>query len=94
MENWYEKDLLKDLLDELGFKVLKDDGQYGKAIDKRTNGMTVLHWNREGNSITYFGDKLEDNMVFTIGKDGGTRYVFNGYVFTEEDLRKVLSLTW
>tara|TARA_R110000772_G_scaffold43995_5_gene101263 strand:- start:4256 stop:4525 length:270 start_codon:yes stop_codon:yes gene_type:complete len=89
MEDW----LTEDLLDELGFKVEKDDGKYGKAICKRS-GMTVIEWNREGHSCTYFGDPLTDNISLGIGKDGGTRYAFNGYVYNEEDFRKVLSLTW
>ena len=67
---------------------------YGRAIDKRTNGMTVLEWNNEGPSCTYFGDPLEDSVYLSIGKDGDTRKVFNGYVFTKEDVEFLLSRTW
>lgn len=91
------KDFITDeLLLELGFKKVKAVGepQYGKAIDIKTNGMTVLTWNTEGHSCTYFGEKLEANISLGIGKDGGTRTTFNGYVFNEDDLRKVLKLTW
>lgn len=90
------------LLEELGFKLTsykqnkyKDgDHFYGKAVDKRTNGMTVLSWNTQGASCTYFGDKLEPNIYLRIGKDGDTRAAFSGYVFNEQDFRKVISLTW
>jgi len=67
---------------------------YGRAIDKRTNGMTVLTWMNEGASCTYFGEPLESNVYLGIGKDGDTRKAFNGYVFTQDDVRKLLSLTW
>jgi len=89
-----------EFLEEIGFirvnlplSKFSVPGQYGKAIDKRTNGMTVLNWNNEGASCTYFGDKLDSNVSLGIGKDGGTRTVFNGYVFNQNDVKKLLSLT-
>jgi hypothetical protein len=68
---------------------------YGRAIDKRSNGMTVLTWNTEGPDIDYFGEPIEEGSVyFGVGKDGGTRTAFNGYVFNQDDVRRVLKLTW
>ena len=87
------------LLDELGFKITSyeqnsGDHFYGKAVDKRTGGMTVLSWSTRGASCTYFGDRLEPNISLRVGKDGDTRAAFSGYVFNEQDFRKVISLTW
>lgn len=65
---------------------------YGEAKDR--TGMTVLTWCEDGYSCTYFGEKLEPNTSLGVGKDGGTRYAFNGYVFTQDDVRKILKLTW
>lgn len=56
--------------------------------------MTVLEWNNDGPSSTYFGEPLEDNVYLSIGKDGNTRKVFNGYVFSQEDVKFLLSRTW
>ena len=81
-------------MDSIGFTITKDDGQYGKAIHTKTSGMTVINWNREGHSCTYFGERLDDNVSVTIYKDGGTRTAFAGYVFTKEDLLTTLKLTW
>lgn len=64
---------------------------YGRAIDKRTNGMTVLQWNDEGQRTSYFGEKIPDNTIFLIGKDGGTRTVFNGYVYDVDDVKFILA---
>lgn len=64
---------------------------YGKAKDR--TGMTIIEWNEEGHSCTYFGEKLEPNTSVGILKDGGTRHAFNGYVYTQDDFRKILSLT-
>ena len=85
-----------EFLEEIGFKRVKIDSpeNYGKAIDKRTNGMTVLTWNTEGHSVTYFGEPLEENTALGIGKDAGTRKAFNGYVFTQEDVKRLLQLTY
>lgn len=86
-----------ELLDELGFKIVKNpdlNRGYGKAVDKKTGWMTMLYWNCEGCSCTYFGDKLEDNIGLSIRKDNDTRNAFNGYIYTVEDLKKVISLTW
>jgi hypothetical protein len=83
----------KDFLNSIGFEVVKDDGQYGEAHSKRAKGMTVINWNREGASCTYFGDKLEKNSFVGIKKDGGTRTVFNGYVFDRSQLELIIRLT-
>lgn len=89
MEDIFEK----NFLNEIGYKVIKDDGQYGKAHEIATNGMTVLEWNREGHGCTYFGTKLEPNASFSIRKDGNTRTAFNGYVFNQEQVRLLIQLT-
>lgn len=85
----------KDFLKTIGFKVIKDDGQYGEAHCIRANGMTQLNWNRKGHSCTYFGDKLDPNVSvgLTIKKDGGSRTAFNGYVFDREQLELMIKLT-
>lgn len=84
-----------DFLKEIGFERVPTSGepQYGKAIEIKTNGMTVLKWNTQGHSCTYFGDKLESNVAFGIRKDGDTRDAFNGYVFNREQVKLLLSLT-
>lgn len=100
------KDFVKEVLEDPqtfgNFKVISyqpsrygkpnDDVWYGKAQDR--TGMTVIHWCTDGHGVTYFGDKLEKNITVNIGKDGDTRTAFNGYCFSKEDFKKVLSLTW
>lgn len=83
-----------EFLEEIGFNLVSFADGYGKAIDKRTNGMTVLSWNCEGHSCTYFGEKLESNISFGIRKDGDTRFAFNGYIFNQDDVRRLLKMTW
>ncbi len=83
----------KDYLKSIGFNVTKDNGQYGEAKCIRANGMTVIQWNREGHSCTYFGDKLEKNVSVGIKKDGGTRTAFSGYVYSREQLELIINLT-
>lgn len=78
----------------IGFKVTKDDGTYGEAKCIRTNGMTTINWNREGHSMTYFGDKLNKNVSVGIKKDAGTRTAFSGYIYSREQLELILNLTW
>lgn len=88
-----------EFLKEIGFNLIKEEKSeyspyqiYGQAKDR--TGMTIIYWNEQGAGCTYFGEKLEENNYFLIEKDGGTRTVFNGYVFNQEDVKKVLSLTW
>ncbi len=66
---------------------------YGRAVSNHPKGMTVLQWNNAGYNCTYLGDALEDNISLTIYKDGGTRTVFNGYVFNKEQVLLLLKLT-
>lgn len=87
-----------EFLNDIGFTLIEKKKSkykhypiYGKAKDR--TGMTIIQWCDEGNSCTYFGNKLELTSV-SISKDGDTRPVFNGYVYTQDDLRKILSLTW
>ncbi len=99
LDKWYKPiyeriSLSKTFMKELGFKTIKDDGIYGQAKDIRTNGMTVIEWNREGRTCTYFGDKLNPNIALSIKKDGGTRNAFNGYIFNERELKDLLIRTW
>lgn len=93
----FTEEFLKEIgfqLQEMPLSQFSEPGQYGQAIDTRTNGMTRINWNNEGASCTYFGEPLESNAHFGIYKDGGTRTVFNGYVYSQDDVRKILSLTW
>jgi len=99
LNDWYEPvyktiSLSKEFMSKVGFKTTSDDGVYGEAICVRTNGMTVINWNREGRNCTYFGEKLEPNIAVTIKKDGGTRTAFNGYIFREDQLGDLLKMTW
>ena len=87
-------------LKEIGFKLISRKNsefnpfqEYGKAVDVRTNGITTIYWNNGGHSCTYFGDKLEENTSFCVKKDADTRTAFNGYVFNEEDVKRILTLT-
>jgi hypothetical protein len=70
----------------------KPNKPYGCAVDKI--GMTHIYWNEEGNSCTYSGKKLEPNVSMSIRKDADTRYAFNGYVFNQDDVRRLLKLTY
>lgn len=94
-----EKIFTEDFLKEIGFTLVYEKVSehnpykpYGCAKDRY--GMTYIHWNEQGHYYTYFGDKLEENVSMDIRKDGDTRYAFNGYVFSQDDVRKLLSLTW
>lgn len=69
-------------------------GQYGKAQSIKGAGITTLNWNNEGASCTYFGEPLEANVFLGIEKDWGTRRAFNGYVFNQDDVRRLLKMTW
>jgi len=87
-----------DFLKEIGFKLIKYEKNsfkpnqyYGIAIDRI--GLTHIYWNEDGHSVTYFGDKLEPNISVSVRKDADTRTVFNGYVFNQDDMRKILKLT-
>ena len=89
----------EEFLTEIGFILVEKNKSefkpypiYGKAKDR--TGMTIICWCDEGHSCTYFGEKLQPNTSFSVEKDGGTRYAFNGYAYTQDDVRKILSLTW
>lgn len=89
----------QEFLDEIGFTLVYEKKSeyapyknYGCAKDRI--GLTHLYWNEDGHKCTYFGDRLEPNTSFSIRKDGDTRYAFNGYVFTQNDVRLLLKLTW
>jgi len=85
----------KEFIEEIGFKftVGDENSQYGEAVSKKPNGMTVINWNNGGHFCTYFGEKLEPNVSMSIKKDGGTRTAFNGYVFSQDDVRFLLKRT-
>lgn len=94
-----QKIFTEEFLKEIGFTLIEEKKSefkpysiYGKARDRI--GMTIIQWCEDGHSCTYFGDKLQPNTSVGILKDGGTRYVFNGYVFTQNDFRLLLNLTW
>lgn len=88
-----------EFLKEIGFKLVKYEKSkffpyqyYGMAVDRIC--LTHIYWNEDGHSVTYFGEKLEENTSVSVRKDADTRTVFNGYVFNQDDMRKVLNLTW
>ena len=95
-ENTTDEIFTDEFLEEIGFKRVHCGGfpEYGRALDKRTNGMTVLAWNNKGASCNYFGEPVEKNIHFGIRKDADTRYAFNGKVFNQDDVRRLLHLTW
>jgi len=84
-----------DFLKEIGFKFSKgdEDSQYGEAVSLMPRGMTVINWNNEGHFCTYFGDKLKENVSVSIKKDAGSRTAFNGYVYSQDDVRMLLDRT-
>jgi hypothetical protein len=93
-----EKIFTPEFLKEIGFKLVyekiseyKPNLPYGYAVDRC--GMTHIYWNESGHGVTYFGDPLEPNISMSIRKDADTRYAFNGYVFNQDDVRKLLKLT-
>lgn len=69
----------KSFIESLGFIVVKDDGQYGRAETK--NDKRILQWNRDGN---WFG----------IREDADTRNAFNGRVYTRDQIRLVNQLVY
>ena len=94
-----DKIFTAEFLKEIGFTLVYEKKSqfipyqiYGCAKDKI--GLTHIYWNEEGASCTYFGDKLEPNVSMSIRKDADTRYAFNGYVFNQDDVRRLLKLTW
>jgi len=94
-----EKIFTPEFLKEIGFTLIDESkskfkpySTYGKAKDKIN--LTLIEWCEEGHSVTYFGEQLKPNTSVGIKKDAGGRTVFNGYVFTQDDVRKILSLTW
>jgi len=94
-----EKIFTPEFLKEIGFTLVyekiseyKPHKPLGKAKDRI--GLTYIYWNEAGHSCTYFGEKLEENVSLLITKDGDTRKAFNGYVFNQDDVRRLLKLTW
>jgi hypothetical protein len=89
-EDLFDKDFLK----ELGFKVTKDDGIYGKAESLRPKGKILLSWNRDGTTYNYFGiPEIRKNSFFGIKEDCGTRSTFNGIVYTREQIELLIKLS-
>lgn len=87
-----KKIFTEDFLKEIGFTLISEEKSYGSAKDR--TGMTILYWNEDGHSCTYFGNKLDLNVSFSIRKDADTRTAFDGYVFSQDDVRRLLKLTW
>lgn len=85
----------EDFIKEIGFKFSNGDenSQYGEAVSLITRGMTVINWNTGGHTCTYFGDNLNENVSVSIKKDAGSRTVFNGYVYSQDDMRMLLDRT-
>ena len=99
LNEWYKPiyadiSLSKNFMKSIGFKTTKDDGIFGEAKDIKSNGMTIINWNRNGRIYSYFGKKLDKNIDISIKKDGGTRTAFDGYIFCEHQLKELLELTW
>ena len=92
--------ITKELLEELGFtrKSYTESAEkgifYGVAESISPKGMTVIDWSTRGHRCTYFGKGLDPNISVGIKKDGGTRTAFNGYVFSVEEFKLILKLTW
>ena len=82
----------EEFLKEINFTLVSYEEGYGKAKDRI--GMTWISWNEEGRSCTYFGEKLAPNTSVGIRKDGDTRTAFEGYVFNQDDVRRLLKMTW
>lgn len=98
LDEWYKPtyakiSMSKEFMLENGFKTVSDDGVYGEAVDIRS-GMTTINWNRKGHTVTYFGEILKPNIAVMIQKDNKSRTAFNGYIFSQFDLRKLLEQTW
>jgi hypothetical protein len=94
-----EKIFTPEFLKEIGFILVSEKVSeykphqiYGVAKDRI--GMTHIHWNEQGHSCTYFGVPLEPNYSISITKDAETRTAFSGYVFNQDDVKKILTLTW
>jgi hypothetical protein len=83
-----------EFLKEIGFTPVECSGapRYGKAISNRPKGKRIISWNNEGYSIDYFGNKLEPNVAFVIEEDCGTRTVFNGCAYSQDETRLILKL--
>lgn len=88
-----------EFLEEIGFTLVYEKPPknpkrpldiYGCAVRR---GMTHLYWHEEGYSCTYYGEDNEPNTSLSIRKDADTRNAFNGYVFTQDDVRRLLKLT-
>lgn len=81
-------------MSDLGFTVTKDDGEYGAASSDLVRGKTLINWNRSGPSCDYFGNPIKPGAIYlSIKEDGGTRTVFNGYIWTREELEFILKRT-
>lgn len=84
----------KKYIESIGFKLDKDDGQYGKATRIKDGGMTLIRWNRQGPTQTYLGKRFEKKAAsFSIHKDGDTRMAFNGHIFSRKDIETLFKLT-
>lgn len=82
----------KEFIHELGFMTVSYDGQYGRAENlPPVKGKRQLQWNEEGSYIDYFGNSLLPNVFLRIYEDAGTRTVFYGVVYSQDDVRFILS---
>lgn len=82
-----------EFLKSIGFKVEKDDGQYGVATSIKFAGKVQLGWNRAGVNLTYSGEPMEPNCALGIKEDWNTRTTFNGVVRTREQLKLLIELS-
>ena len=94
MENWI---FTPEFLKEIGFEggssppaKYREKDEYGRAESLRPKGKVILSWNNAGYGTDYFGNKRDKNVFLCIEEDGGTRKVYYGVVFSQEDVRFIL----
>ncbi len=81
---------LLDIIKDLNYEIVSDDGQYLKAISIHKypisiKGKRILSLNRS--------NRAELRTFVGIKEDGGTRTVFNGFIEKPADLRLIDKLT-
>jgi hypothetical protein len=83
-----------DFLNDIGFKRTHNTGrpQYGSAESIQFKGKLQFQWNNEGCGCMYDGTRLPPNVSFGIKDDWGTRNTFHGLVYSQDDVRKLLTL--
>jgi hypothetical protein len=97
IKRFVEKSLLLNeiltVLPELNYEVTKNNGQYIEAI-------SVHKWDTVTDKLVSANGKRKiyinidtDYIFFGIREDADTRYAFNGFIETIEDIKKIDHLT-